>query len=289
MNIFGNEIPDSTDSQRFYPSDTLYVFTESRNSSYNVRIDAYKSGDYNTALAELSELASEKTYIKRSFSALPYLYFSERRTSGNMSDYRQFSDSYLPHTMTDKLMYWQMKMLYAGSYLADYEYQEAIGSYQEILENEPTYDNSLQASIMQGYAYLKLTQEGERNSNIDCYIQTAALEDYCEYLLHCMIPDSDDNNILPVISKVFNFPNPFNPETKICFELSNPVENLTVSIYNIKGQKVWEHKLEDVDRGKQEVIWTGVNRSGRQVASGVYLYRVMAGKEKRSEKMLYLK
>ncbi|MCF7912889.1 MAG: T9SS type A sorting domain-containing protein [Candidatus Cloacimonetes bacterium] len=89
--------------------------------------------------------------------------------------------------------------------------------------------------------------------------------------------------------KIDNYPNPFNPETRISFELSSPAENVTVSIYNIRGQRVWEHKLEDVESGRQEVLWTGVNRNGRQVASGVYLCRVIAGKEKKSAKMLFLK
>ena len=92
-----------------------------------------------------------------------------------------------------------------------------------------------------------------------------------------------------VISNVLAYPNPFNPETKIRFELSSPIKNATVSIYNIKGQKVWECELEDIERGKQEVVWSGVNRSGRQVASGVYLYRIKAGKDRISAKMLYLK
>ncbi|MDP8321238.1 MAG: FlgD immunoglobulin-like domain containing protein [Candidatus Stygibacter australis] len=99
----------------------------------------------------------------------------------------------------------------------------------------------------------------------------------------------DELSEVDVISNVLAYPNPFNPETKISFELSSPAENVTVSIYNIKGQKVWEQELLDIDKGKQEVIWTGQNRSGRQVASGVYLYRVKAGKEKKSAKMLYLK
>ncbi|MDP8321237.1 MAG: FlgD immunoglobulin-like domain containing protein [Candidatus Stygibacter australis] len=289
MNVFGNTIPDSTDSLRFYPSDTLYVFTESRNSSYNAGIAAYNNGEYNTAVAELSEYISENPYINRSHSALPYLYFAERRTSGNMAGYRQFSDTSLPYTTADTLMYWQMKLLYADSYLADHDYSEAIESYQEILENEPSYDDSLQAAIMQGYAYLKFTQEGERNSNIECLIQTSTLEDYCDYLLHCTDEETGNEEVIPVISRVFNYPNPFNPDTKICFQLREPSERVTVTVYNIKGQKVWEYTEYDLERGKQEVVWTGVNRSGRQVASGVYLYRIKADGCKRASKMLLLK
>jgi flagellar hook assembly protein FlgD len=71
--------------------------------------------------------------------------------------------------------------------------------------------------------------------------------------------------------------------------LNNPAENVSVTIYNIKGQKVWEYKAENLDSGKQEVVWSGKNRSGHQVASGVYLYLVKADKCKRTSKMLLLK
>ncbi len=102
----------------------------------------------------------------------------------------------------------------------------------------------------------------------------------------------DEETELPeakVISNVLAYPNPFNPETKISFELSEPVDNVSVIVFNIKGQKVWEYKAENLDKGMHEIIWSGKNRSGRQVASGVYLYQIKAGECKKSAKMLILK
>ena len=289
IEVYGNTI-DYSDTTRFYPEFSYYDFTEDRSgSSYNNGITAFEEGDYETAIAELTDFLEEYPYGNGAYTAMTYLYFAEKRANFDMSGYRQFSELYLPYTLTDTLLYWQDKVLFANILLEDKQYSEAIDGFQEIIEYSPSYDDSLQASIMQGYSYMLLTENGERGTYAECEIETANIGEYCEYLLHCMDHDSDENNIQPVISKVFNYPNPFNPETKISFELSSPAENVTVSIYNIKGQKVWEQELLDIDRGKQEVIWTGLNRSGRQVASGVYLYRVKAGKEKKSAKMLFLK
>ena len=180
-------------------------------------------------------------------------------------------------------------MLYANSFLEDEEYSAAIDSLQVVIEEVPAYDDSLQASIMQGYSYMVLMQSGERGTFGDCKIRTANIDEYCEYLLHCTEPGYGEENIQPAILKVFNYPNPFNPETKICFELSEPAESVSLTVYNIRGQKVWDCKMENLDRGMQEIIWSGKNRSGRQVATGVYLYKVKAGESKRVGKMLMLK
>ena len=71
-----------------------------------------------------------------------------------------------------------------------------------------------------------------------------------------------------------NFPNPFNPETIIGFDL---VEESAVSltIYDATGQIVATLADGDVMRaGYQEVVWNGLNRSGSKVASGVYFYQL---------------
>ncbi len=289
MDVSGNTFPESADTLRFYPDYDLYDFVGSRNSSYNAGIVAYNEGDYETAIEELSDYICENPFANSSYCALPYIYFSEIKLHNDLVDYRYFSDTYLPYTMNDTLFYWQDKMLYSSSYLEDDEYSNAIDGFQEVIEYAPSYDDSLQASILQGYSYMLLTESGDRGSFSDCKIRTATIDEYCEYLLHCTEPGYIEDDIPQAIRKVYNYPNPFNPDTKICFELNKPAEDLTLSVYNIKGQKVWEYKAENLDSGKQEVIWSGKNRSGRQVASGVYLYIVKADKCKRASKMLLLK
>jgi len=98
-----------------------------------------------------------------------------------------------------------------------------------------------------------------------------------------------EENIVPLkftVSK--NYPNPFNPTTKIDYAL--PTESdVVLSIYNIKGQLVKRIKHENQPAGYHQIVWQGRNDNNRRVASGVYFYRLKAGKHQKTKKMLLLK
>lgn len=90
-----------------------------------------------------------------------------------------------------------------------------------------------------------------------------------------------------------NFPNPFNPETWIAYELAADV-NVSIQIYDVTGRLVRTLDLGQraagyyVDRVKA-AYWDGRNDTGERVASGVYLYRLTAGNYAAMRRMLILK
>ena len=86
----------------------------------------------------------------------------------------------------------------------------------------------------------------------------------------------------------FNYPNPFNPETTISFDLPqrNKVE---LVVYNLKGQKVKSLINEKMDMGVHKIIWNGTNNQGKEVASGVYYYRLSSGNYTKTNKMVLMK
>jgi hypothetical protein len=86
-----------------------------------------------------------------------------------------------------------------------------------------------------------------------------------------------------------NYPNPFNPTTTIKYQLANQA-NVTLRIYSITGQLI-RTIVDGVQQqpGYYSVIWDGLNNSGQQVASGVYIYRLEAGSFVSMKKMLLLK
>jgi len=85
-----------------------------------------------------------------------------------------------------------------------------------------------------------------------------------------------------------NYPNPFNPSTTIRFAL--PEEGrMKLVIYNVLGQKVKELVNEYRQAGYHEVIWSGKNETGAQVASGVYIYQIETVKGIQARKMLLIK
>jgi hypothetical protein len=104
------------------------------------------------------------------------------------------------------------------------------------------------------------------------------------------LPVSDaDITILPTTAKLLgNYPNPFNPETTIRFNVSKE-SHVTIDIYNIKGQKV--RSLENSFRvaGEHGVVWNGANDNGVFVGSGIYFYRMKISDFVQARKMILLK
>ena len=105
-----------------------------------------------------------------------------------------------------------------------------------------------------------------------------------------MEPVSIDDNIqTPVVTALNgNYPNPFNPETMISFSLKEHA-NVSIEIYNIQGKLVKTLVNEERPAGNYTAIWNGKDNSGRNVASGVYYYRMKAGKYSSTRKMIMLK
>jgi hypothetical protein len=86
-----------------------------------------------------------------------------------------------------------------------------------------------------------------------------------------------------------NYPNPFNPETTIKYQLPVAGE-VTLEIYNMLGQVVRTLVSEHQNAGRYVLQWDATNDGGQPLSSGVYFYRIQAGGEFQSyKKMLLLK
>ncbi len=95
------------------------------------------------------------------------------------------------------------------------------------------------------------------------------------------------NKLLP------NYPNPFNPETWIPYQLAQST-TVSISIYNISGQRVRELEVGHRHAGNyinrsEAVYWDGRNDFGERVTSGVYFYVLQAGNFAQTQKMIILK
>ena len=90
-----------------------------------------------------------------------------------------------------------------------------------------------------------------------------------------------------------NYPNPFNPETWIPYQLAKPAD-VTVSIYASDGSVVRTLALGHQAAGMyhnhtQAAYWDGTNELGESVASGLYFYTLTAGDFTATRRMLILK
>ncbi|MFC1475059.1 T9SS type A sorting domain-containing protein [Candidatus Zixiibacteriota bacterium] len=85
-----------------------------------------------------------------------------------------------------------------------------------------------------------------------------------------------------------NYPNPFNPTTKI--EYYVPYKSLlTLTVYNLLGEKVIELVNEIKHQGNHTVIWDGKDTKGNTQATGLYFYKINADDVNLTKKMLLLK
>jgi len=90
-----------------------------------------------------------------------------------------------------------------------------------------------------------------------------------------------------------NFPNPFNPETWIPYQLSDPAQ-VVIKIYNVRGQSVRTLDLGQKEAGyymtkARASHWDGRNTQGERVASGVYFYTIKAGSFVATKRFVMLK
>ena len=85
-----------------------------------------------------------------------------------------------------------------------------------------------------------------------------------------------------------NYPNPFNPETKIFLNIEDTT-NCELQVLNMKGEKVKLLFEGYLSRGKHEFVWSGVNEKGNKVASGTYIISFKGGNDTVNIKCMLLK
>ena len=85
-----------------------------------------------------------------------------------------------------------------------------------------------------------------------------------------------------------NYPNPFNPSTAIEFSLPERGQT-ALTVYNLLGRTVCTLVDKLLPAGDYTLRWDGMDESGQDVASGVYIYRLTSGEFTQSRKMLLVR
>jgi hypothetical protein len=73
-----------------------------------------------------------------------------------------------------------------------------------------------------------------------------------------------------------SYPNPFNPETNIRFQLPE-ASSVTITVYNTIGQAIRTLVESQYEAGFHSVRWNGKDQNGSDVSSGIYIYKIQAG------------
>ncbi|MFO7660004.1 MAG: CapA family protein [Candidatus Cloacimonadaceae bacterium] len=111
---------------------------------------------------------------------------------------------------------------------------------------------------------------------------------YTEKDIVSSLPDRNYATSAQTISGLRNYPNPFNPETTISFYLKQDDE-LELSIYNIKGQKVKTLLQGRQNKGLHNIVWDGTDYNNKIISSGIYFYNIKASGAIQTKKLLLLK
>ncbi len=106
--------------------------------------------------------------------------------------------------------------------------------------------------------------------------------------LHVDHTDSPEETIPLKTSLLANYPNPFNPETSIAFNLHEQ-SDVKLTIYNVKGEVVNILVDDTLPAANHSYTWKGVDSNGKAVATGIYFYKLDTSDYHATKKMILLK
>ncbi len=142
--------------------------------------------------------------------------------------------------------------------------------------NEDQYSEDYTLPLELEFHYSPVISLLDNNTIFVSRIENRALHTpsvYCDLIdLTYFVPNSSED-VSPLTFSASNYPNPFNPETTISYNLPK-AGDVSVQIYNLKGQLVKTLINEVQAQGYQKVIWKGNNNQDKQVSSGIYLYKI---------------
>ncbi|MBL7135935.1 MAG: right-handed parallel beta-helix repeat-containing protein [Candidatus Marinimicrobia bacterium] len=256
------------------------------------------SGSYTTAIdgyETIIENNPDDEFVVLALAGIVRCYEELGDEIGLMNKMDDFMENY-PGTLVEK---WAKdnKLPYMIKYK---EYEQALQKTDELLINFANTEREPVYIYEQGRIYEKMTEDG-----LGKYIEQSQLK--YEKLLN-EYSDSPISFIAAVklgkkppeqkwafnqpIPECYalhpNYPNPFNPETNIRFDLPD-ASHVSLIIYDITGREVV--KLVDSSKpcGYHKVIWDGKDRHGNPVSSGVYIYRIKIGAFTQAKKMVLVR
>jgi hypothetical protein len=104
-----------------------------------------------------------------------------------------------------------------------------------------------------------------------------------------ILPVANEDNLQVAATRLNgNYPNPFNPNTTISYDIKEPAE-VSIAIYNVKGQLIRSLVNQAKATGHYTVDWDGKDKHGKIVGNGVYQYVLKTGEYQETRRMTLLK
>ncbi len=144
-------------------------------------------------------------------------------------------------------------------------------------------------TMIQNYYYNNLSQIDY--INLRYFNQDDQENPYSETQYDYIYSEFTENSSESIDSPNFNitnYPNPFNPETTISFNIIEDGD-VKLEVFNVKGQHVKTLINDRLLSGNHQVVWKGRDENNSNVASGIYFYRIKSGLNSTTKKCILMK
>jgi len=234
-----------------------------------------------------------------------------------MKFFNAFNDNILvdgsPDAVDDSLyqsvLNWMMLTGEQGSVLATYNFTPPLNSSQRLYYRDSekalefdTGDNKSYGEMgiqITGYRmqdpipynmqifFLPRNQSSADGQKILSFFANRVIEDFFEQNFLTQVEPLQIQTLPRQFRLEQNFPNPFNPETTIVFELPRN-SFVNIKIMNILGQTIKTLVNQNLPAGRYQTVWLAENERGQKVGSGVYFYLMESNNFRDLKKMILI-
>jgi len=285
---------DHSDPERFWPSINAFYFGDivsDEKMMFDSASEDMSAGNYAIARSTFEQIITDYPESVEAATSLQKIYFIVNYTDKDYDALLQYIDNIA--AIEGSSLYRVKNDVITKTYMQKEEYDIAISRLETVIANPADEIELTDALKDEAYCYVKLIEEGSRALPEICTVKPQNFNEFQQIVseLENGLYETEEpieEEIIPVNVALSNYPNPFNPTTTISFSLPED-GNVKLSIYNVKGQKVKQLVSDQLSAGQHSIEWNGKDTNNKSVSSGIYFYRISAGKSSAMRKMLLLK
>jgi parallel beta-helix repeat protein len=284
-----------------YLGNGMYDTLKVTNGSLNLTVDEKllssglkkeMLGLYNDAIDVYKNVITNYRDSASAFSALSHILVCHDRLHSDTTAYSNLRAYYLnlaQANFNDTSFRQKATELANKTYVREHKYEEAITAYENTINNstDSLEIRCCELNILETYMIMPYGQGDAPSFSGKLQYLRPKSKSEAMRMIHERLYGffhSDKEKVLPqVFSLSQNYPNPFNPLTKINYSLPQGTK-VSIKIFDVLGKLVKELVNEYKDAGSYTVTFDGSN-----FASGVYFYKIEAGKFVDTKKMVLVK
>jgi tetratricopeptide (TPR) repeat protein len=248
-----------------------------------------RSGRIDDAIIFYKDLIANNKYVRIALSQLAHIKYKYAK-----NDLANYFGNLLTST---PIHYAKIKKMYGDMYLQNKQFDQAIATYNDVIVNDSTGYYGISARFEKLFAYLHIKNDintattilsdikNLNSNNVEVQMRIKIAENLINAANKGM--EKKANLVTENVPKTYglfqNFPNPFNPETTIRYQIPKP-GLVTLKVYDILGREVATLVNENKIEGSYDFTF-----NASRFASGVYIYQLRVNDYVSSKKMILLK